>query len=823
MGEKFLRFRCASFSLRHEELTGIEPTGCELKNTLFWLRWDNTKKVLQMATSLQPTLAKSRFAFGIAAILFMALLAALAIHQLRPTAATTSDAPAPEFSSGRALAHIKAISQRPRALGTAEHVAVRDYILNELTTAGLTPEVQRTTATNYLGNGNVRAGTVENIIARLKGTSNTRAVLLVSHYDSVSTSFGASDNGSGVGVLLETLRALKAGPALNNDVIFLFTDGEEVALLGAHAFVAEHAWAKDVGLVLNFEARGAGGPSILFETSDQNGRLVEEFSKAAPHPVANSLAYEIYRLLPNDTDLTVFKNAGVPGLNFAYIDRSTHYHTQLETSGEIDENSVQHHGNYALALTKHFGNVDLLNIKARNAVYFDVLGLFLVRYSGAVVPLLTLLITVIFLALVILGWRKGRFTLLGIALALVVQLVTLIVVPAGFAIGWFLIQRILNVLGGSAQAAAYQSKLYFIGFALLAIAISYISYAALLPKIRVEDFMASSLAWWILLLILTSVLLPGVSYLLTWPVLFCLPAFGYLLLTGAQKSRLIFFFLLAVTPALLMFAPAIYLMAIGFNLNSIGMIVAFLILVCILLVPHFLSLRFGHDRVFAIVIALAGVLLLGVAAFRSTHDARHPKLNSLFYGLNADTGKAIWASFDQKPDEWTSRVLPANAQKRSAPEFFAPGRAGSQLQADAAPIELPAPNVTVLTDSTKDALRTLTLRISSPRSAPVISVYIDSVKNLQGVWINGRRIELEATAASQKRGSWSINYHNVLPEGMELTLELSPEESLKMRVVDQSYSLPDLPDSALGSRPAGIIPSAVVYNDATVVSKSFTY
>ena len=772
-----------------------------------------------MATSLKSLLPRSRFALGIAAILFMAVLAALAVHQLRPTAATSSNAPAPEFSSGRALTHIKAISQRPRALGTAEHAAVRDYILNELTTAGLTPEVQRTTATNYLGNGNVRAGTVENITARLNGTSNSRAILLVSHYDSVSTSFGASDNGSGVGVLLETLRALKAGAALKNDVIFLFTDGEEVALLGARAFVAEHPWAKDVGLVLNFEARGAGGPSILFETSDQNGRLIEEFSKAASHPVANSLAYEVYRLLPNNTDLTVFKNASFPGLNFAYIDRATHYHTQLDTAEEIDENSVQHHGNYALALTKHFGSVDLLNVKARNAVYFDVLGSFLVRYSGAVVPLLTLLITVIFLALVVLGWRKGRFTLLGIALALVVQLVTLVVVPAGLALGWFLIQRIL-----SAQAAAYQSKLYFIGFALLAIAISYIVYAALLPKIRVENFMAGSLVWWILLLILTSVLLPGVSYLFTWPVLFCLPAFAYLLLTGEQKSRrlpLIFFFLLAVTPALLMWAPAIYLMAIGLNLSAI--IIAILILVCVLLVPHFLSLRSGHDRVFAIVIALAGVLVIGVAAFRSTHDAGHPKLNSLFYGLNADTGKAIWSSFDEKPDEWTSRVLPANAQKRAAPEFFAPGRAGLLLQADAMPVALPAPNAAVLTDSTKDTLRTLKLRITSPRAAPVISVYIDSVKNLQGVWVNGRRVELEAAAASQRRGSWSINYYNAPADGIELTLELSPDESLKMRVVDQSYSLPDLPESALGSRPAGFIPSAVVYSDATVVSKSFSY
>jgi hypothetical protein len=780
------------------------------------------------ATSgLQSLLPRSRLGLGIAAILLMALLAILAIHQLRPTSAVPPGAPALEFSSGRALTHIKAITHKPRPLGTAEHSAVRDYILNELTTAGLIPEVQRTTATNSLGNAGLRAATVENITARLKGTSNTRAILLVSHYDSVPASFGASDDGSGVGVLLETLRALKSGPALNNDVIFLFTDAEEIGLLGAHAFVNEHPWAREVGLVVNFEARGTGGPSILFETSDQNGGLIKEFSKAAPHPVANSFAYEIYRLLPNDTDLTVFKNAGLPGLNFAYIDRSTHYHTQLDSIEEIDERSVQHHGAYALALTKHFGNLDLLNVKERNAVYFDVLGLFLVRYPGAVVPLITVLLTVLFSGLVVLGWRKGRFTLRGLALGLVVQLVTLIVVPAGFALGWMLLQRLLNVFGRSSQAIAYQSKLYFIGFALLAIAISYIATAAVLPKIRIENFMASSLVWWILLLILTSALLPGVTYLLSWPMLFCLPGFGYLLLTEGQKPRpvlLIFFFLLAVMPALLSLAPAIYLIFTGLNLNSIGIIIAMLIAVCVLLIPHFLSLRLGNDRVFAIVIALVGVVFIGVAAFKSTHDAQHPRLNSLFYGLNADTGKAIWASFDGKPDEWTSRVLSANAQRRAAPEFFATGRAGLLLQADAAPVTLPAPNASVLSDSTQNTVRTMRLRLTSPRGAPVLSVYLDSVKNLQGVWVNGKRFEVEGTTGlSQRMRSWSLHYYNVLPEGIELTLQLSSEESLKMRVVDQSYGLPDLPEGTLVSRPAGIIPAPVVYNDATVVSKSFSY
>src|SRR5258706_7442827 len=119
--------------------------------------------------------------------------------------------------------------------------------------------------------------------------------------------------------MLETLRALKSSPTLSNDVIALFSDGEEIGSLGAKAFVYQHPWAKDVGVVLNFEARGSSGPAIMFETSDKNGWLIKEVAKAAPRPAAHSLAPAIYQLLPNRTDFTVFKEAGFAGLNFAYI------------------------------------------------------------------------------------------------------------------------------------------------------------------------------------------------------------------------------------------------------------------------------------------------------------------------------------------------------------------------------------------------------------------------------------------------------------------------------------------------------------------------
>ncbi|MDZ7612338.1 MAG: M28 family peptidase [Flavobacteriaceae bacterium] len=84
------------------------------------------------------------------------------------------------------------------------------------------------------------------------------------------------------------------------------SDAEEIGLLGAEAFVNHHPWAKEIKLVLNFEARGSGGPSfMLLETNQGNKNLIREFNASKPtYPVANSLLYSIYKMLPNDTDLT---------------------------------------------------------------------------------------------------------------------------------------------------------------------------------------------------------------------------------------------------------------------------------------------------------------------------------------------------------------------------------------------------------------------------------------------------------------------------------------------------------------------------------------
>jgi len=286
----------------------------------------------------------------------------------RPAAAP-ANAPATEFSSARAFEYVRAIAQKPHPLESLEHDRVRDYIVGEFVKQGLAPQIEAGFAEITFGKFH-GSGNVQNIVARLPGTTNTRPVMLAAHYDSVTRGPGAGDDAHGVAVLLETLRALRAGPPLRNDVIFLITDGEERGLLGAQLFIREHPWRSEPGVTLNFEARGTSGSAVMFETSAGNAWMIRGLQAAVPQANATSVAYEIYRRMPNNTDLTMFKRGGLAGMNFAFIEHPEYYHTAQDTVEHLDPVSVQEQGRYALSLTRAFGNRDLAAQPAGDAVYF---------------------------------------------------------------------------------------------------------------------------------------------------------------------------------------------------------------------------------------------------------------------------------------------------------------------------------------------------------------------------------------------------------------------------------------------------------------------
>jgi hypothetical protein len=309
-------------------------------------------------------------------ILSLELVPFFAIRSLMPPNSLAETAPEKQFSSARAAKHVAALAKEPHPPGTVAHALVREYIVRELEKMGLAPRVKEAPSINAVGPQGEPVP-VQNILARIPGTASGKAILMSAHYDTCPPGPGAADDSAGVAAILETLRALKAGPRLKNDVIVLITDAEEQGTVGGFAFVSEDEWAHDVGLALNFEARGNCGPSIMFETSGATVSLIREFARAAPRAVANSLTDTVYQQLPNGTDFTHFKNAGIPGFNFAFIDGWRAYHSPLDTPANLSEASLQHHGSYALLLTRHFGDMELNTAdgdERPDAIYFNPWG-----------------------------------------------------------------------------------------------------------------------------------------------------------------------------------------------------------------------------------------------------------------------------------------------------------------------------------------------------------------------------------------------------------------------------------------------------------------
>ena len=272
----------------------------------------------------------------------------------------------------------------PHPAGSAQNKIVRQRIVDLLTSFGYEVELQERS------DGADDAVPLTNILARLPGSEGGPCVMLASHYDSVPAGPGACDDGVGTAALLEIARMLKSESQRRRDIVFLITDGEEMGMLGAAWFVAEHPWAKEIGVAINLEARGTSGPSLMFETSEPNGWLISLFAKKVRKPFTSSLFFEVYRYLPNDTDFTRFKQGGMQGYNFAFIGDVKNYHRPSDNFENADRGSLQHHGDNALALVRALADDDIENRRNGNSVYFDFLGWTVIHWPAWLTSPLTI-------------------------------------------------------------------------------------------------------------------------------------------------------------------------------------------------------------------------------------------------------------------------------------------------------------------------------------------------------------------------------------------------------------------------------------------------
>ena len=745
------------------------------------------------------------------------LVTFLSIWSQRPPAPVPATAAPTSFSAERAIRHVEAIAQAPRPIGSVNHATARDYIFQQLRGFGLDPEIQKTTAINSTVAPPFVAGTIENIIARKKGSGDGRAVLLVAHYDSVPTGPGANDDSVGVATLLETARAVTASEPLGNDVMFLFTDAEETGLLGARAFLDEHPWAKEFEVALNFEARGNGGPVIMFETSAQNGALIRALTTATSYPLANSLSDEIYKRLPNSTDLTVFKAAGRQGMNFAYIHGLTHYHTALDNLENVDARTVQHHGSYALALSRYFGAAVSGGKPEGDAIYFDVIGFLLVRYPAWLAPPLTTATLLLFAAVMWLGFRRKELTSRGIVKGALLFFVSLFAAAAAVAAAWWIVRRLHPGYSLIPQGDSYSHGLYVIGFAALTLASTAAVLGSFGRRISGPSLFVGALVWWAALMIASTIWMIGGSYLVTWPLFFALLGLGYGFLRNESAGPATA--ALCAIPGILLVVPFVHLTFIAMPFALAPGLVLLLVLLSALLIPLLRSSTAGKPWTFPGLIAAIAVVFFVLAGIGPGFDKNHRQSNHVVYALDATTQRALWISSDAQPDEWTEQFFGKKPERGPLADPFPLSRR-AYLRAPAPVASFKPPEAQVLEDVTVNGLRHLRFHLTSPRGAERISVQISA--EIVTAAVDGKSLTSDARA-SESQNSWSMYYLAVPKEGIELVIETRSAPFLAMRLVDESYGLPPLDRATISGRPAHMMPAQFFRSDFTLVSRNYSF
>ncbi len=753
---------------------------------------------------------------GLAVLAAAVCAAVLAVRAVAPTQLRAGDIPASEFSARRAFALLQDIAAEPHALGTASHDAVRDKIIGMWRDLGLEPQMQ---AGLYASAEKHYIARVENILVRLPGKNPPagRALMLATHYDSVAPAPGAADAGSGVVTLLETARALLSGPPLAGDVIFLITDAEEDGLIGAHVFMDEHPWAKEVGLALNFEARGTTGASLMFESSRGNGKLIQALA-SAPHPRAYSFGGMVYRSMPNSSDLSVWMEGGIQGMNFAFIGRPYDYHTAGDNLSHLNLRSLQHHGSYALALARRFGNGGISERTAGDSVYFSLFGDLLVRYSRGLALGLAGLMAALFAAAGVVGAARRKLKIGGVLRGLMFEIGAL-GLSAGLGYGFLAAVRASHRSWLPPGPWRYNTS-YLLALVFLALAATSFLFSFIKAKKRAFEMIYGAAAVWVVLSVLAALKFSEASYLIVWPALFL----GAALLIWAWRRNPKdeedpapdpWSAGLAAIPPLLIAAPVILLFFLAMFLSPLFAVIlaGITALMTTAMLPAFEVMRRGL-RGFLPPICLALFVGFAVAgALTATYNDRIPRPAVISYLQDFDKNQAYWVTPTRPPDPWAEQVA-GGKLKPGHPQTEYAGRPEMYSTAEAPLSSLAPPEVNVIEEGTSGDSRSLRLRIVSPRGGRQMVVTCVAEK-LASAAVEGRPIDL----ASWNAAGFGMVFMNPGREGFEMTLKAAAGTSIRLILHESNPGLPALAGFVLPPVPSGIRP----HRNETVLSKTYDF
>jgi hypothetical protein len=697
----------------------------------------------------------------LAIVLPLFLTLSLAVWRSHGPAPAPANAPTDHFSAERASDLLRALvaEEIPHPIGSPQNQLVRSRIEAQFQSLGYETTVQRQFACNW----SAVCGTVVNLIARPPGAGGSKSVLLMAHYDSVPAGPGASDDAMGVAALLEVARALRGFEA-RNDIAFLITDGEEAGLLGAEAFVADEALAKNVGVVINVENRGTHGASNLFETSQGNRWLIRNLSSRLPRPQGSSLFYEIYNLLPNDTDLTVFKREGISGVNFGAIRGVNWYHTPMDDLSHASLRTLQHHGENLLASARALAEADLGATTRADATHFDLLGFFYVWWPQS----WTLWIAIVSLLALLWGIRPGRLQnseaeqerqrgLQPVSYGVLAAFTILLLAAAGgAALAWLARIRSGGILWPAWPQPAVAS-MWLIGIA------AAIGGAALYRRRTTPLEMLYGIAiTWHAIAIVLAITIPGASYLFLVPALavsICALSRGGEVITGA----------VATTVASVLLFPLALLLYEALGSPMMAVVAVIVALLAMLAAPLIAQPRL------ALVAAGLGLAAAAVAAILPAYSAERPRFASLSWIDDEAADTPRWVT------PIASDEMKAVAEFTPADRALTPWSRASLLTAPAPPE--PFERVRLSSERSEGRMR---IRVQSLRGADRVVLLF---KGGTLVSVNGAK----PSPIPERRSIRSLNGWEsaVVQTGGWMSVEIETTGAVEAVASDVSFGLPE--------------------------------
>lgn len=722
---------------------------------------------------------------------------ALARYGTAMPMALPETAPANAFSVGRAESVLARIlgPEIPHPVSTEENERVRERILREYGALGIA-------TSTYKGFGcrlNKRSpflacATVTDVIANVRPGAG-RAIVMLSHLDSVPAGPGAADDEADTAAIIESARAIGAAndPSLH-PILAVNTDGEEADLLGAAAFLDNPVLKGHVGAVVNVEARGNQGPSLLFQMSPGDGPLLDVYAKTAPTYATSSLTEVIYKMLPNDTDLTIFIEDGFPSWNFAFNGNVAHYHTSLDRRANLDPASVQMQGESLLGVVRGLEVTKYKDLRGADAIYVSILGRWLPRLPASwAMPLSLLVLIVLVLALVLSrradqggGWWAA-FLIVPVA------------VIAGAVAGMILHEVAVLVSGQPDPSYAYPSMLRAaLAFGVLAVTVM----VARLADIRAATF--GVWLWMAGLSLLTSVLLTGLSPYFLFPLLVAAPVLlvASLLKLDLRSVAGQIVLAAAAVPQLLIWLSLVHLgeSIQGLYLNEVFTVPAVFGLVT--LVPILVA-KDAPRGAWAAATGVLTVVALGlavVAGFEPAFSKIAPQRLSIDYVEDAAEHRAYFAAETGWP-----AVAPLPASVRRAANFGArPERlvvfGSAAYVAPAGPSHFAPPTAHVEVTAA-GTVRRVTIALHASPKTNQLFLAIPKDAQLKTIMLDEKRFEVPAAWSRSASPYDAIACFSSDCADKTVVLELASKAKVKIVLGEVRFGLPPEAQKLVAARP----------------------